>query len=58
MKIIDKMMKSYFHVAEEMNIDEQMTRCARCFHRTKKEAFFVEARRLDKDGYLAGEIKK
>ena len=57
MNIRDKMLQSYFHTAEEMNTDEQMTRCARCFYRTKKVAFFVEARRLDKDGYLQGEKK-
>jgi hypothetical protein len=58
MTIQEKMLKAYFHVAEDMVADPSMNRSAYLFHRTKKEAFFVEARRLDKDGYLTGEIKK
>lgn len=58
MNIRDKMLKAYFHVAEGMDEDKAMRTCARCFHRTKQYAFFVEARRLDADGYLSGEIKK
>jgi len=49
------MLKAYFHVAEKMGEDEDMTAFAHAFHRTKKLAFFVEARRLDEDGFLPGE---
>lgn len=58
MTIRDKMLKAYFYVAKKMDEDGAMTRCSRLFHRNKKYAFFVEARLLDKDGYLNGEIKK
>ena len=55
MKITEKMLKAYLSVAESMNQDKDMATCARFFHRTKKCAFCVEARRLDKDGWLPGE---
>lgn len=58
MRIIDKMLKAYFHVADGMDKDKGAQSWAASFHRNKKYAFFVEARRLDKDGYLVGEIKK
>jgi len=56
MKITEKMLKAYFGTAESMNQDPQMTACAKAFHRTKKVAFFVEARRLNKDGLLPDEV--
>jgi hypothetical protein len=58
MTIIDKMLKAYFHVAEGMDKDKGAQSWAASFHRNKKLAFFVEARRLDKDGCLQGEVKK
>ena len=57
MKITEKMLKAYFAVAESMNQDKDMTTCARFFHRTKKCAFCVEARRLDEDGWLTDETR-
>jgi hypothetical protein len=53
MNVRDKMLKSYFKVGEAMNKDEQISMSSHCFHRTKKYAFFVEARRLNDDGYLS-----
>lgn len=55
MKITDKMLKAYFHVAEDLQMDPQMTQSASLFHRTRKVAFFVEARKLDENGLLATE---
>jgi len=59
MKITEKMLKSYFRVAEKMNQDEggAMSACAHAFHRTKKYAFFVEAKRLNEDGFLTDEAR-
>lgn len=57
MGIIDRMAKAYETVTASMKEDSVMTRCARLFYRNKKYAYFIEARRLDKDGYLVGEHK-
>ena len=56
MNITEKMLKAYFGVAEHIKSDQQMTATAKAFHRTKKVAFFVEARRLNEDGLLPDEI--
>lgn len=56
MNIRDKMLRAYFKVAETMNQDDYVSESSHCFHRTKKYAFFVEARRLNEDGYLPEEV--
>ena len=53
--IPEKLLGAYFHVAEGMDKDPDMTETKHYFHRTKKYAFFVGAGRLDKDGWLPGE---
>ena len=55
MNVQEKMLKAYFRVAEHLKTDPAMIATAHAFHRTKKTVFFVEARRLDKDGLLPGE---
>ncbi len=55
MRIIDKMLKSYFHVAELVQEHPSLISAKRTFHRTKKVAFSVMAERLDADGLLPGE---
>lgn len=57
MGIKDKILKAYFNVAESIDSDEKMIISSRLFYRNKKYAFFVEARRLDDNGCLEGEIK-
>jgi hypothetical protein len=49
------MLRAYFKVAEKVGEDTAIVKSASLFHRNKKYAFFVEARRLDKDGNLPGE---
>ncbi len=55
MRIIDKMLKAYFKVAETMETYPRVTSSKRYFHRTKKVAFSVMAERPDADGLLPGE---
>ncbi len=55
MRIIDKMLKAYFHVAEVAQEHPSLISAKRTFHRTKKVAFSVVAEKLDKDGLLPGE---
>jgi hypothetical protein len=55
MSIRDKMLRAYFKVAEKVGEDTAIVKSASLFHRNKRYAFFVEARRLDKDGNLPGE---
>jgi len=55
MGIQDKILKAYFHVAEKMGEDKDLTKTVHFFHRNKKYAFFVGAERLDEDGWLPGE---
>ncbi len=55
MRIIDKMLKAYFHVAETIQQRPLVTSSKHYFHRTKKVAFSVMAEALDADGFLPGE---
>ena len=49
MTIRDKMLKAYFKAAEDIVSDETRAGSAYLFHKTKTCAFFVEARRLNKE---------
>lgn len=49
------MLKAYFKVAENMEEYPDVDETNHFFHRTKKCAFFVGARRLDKDGFMPEE---
>ncbi len=55
MRIIDKMLKAYFHVAETMNEEGRLLSVKTLFHRTRKVAFSVVAEKLNKAGLLPGE---
>lgn len=55
MNIREKMLRAYFSAAENLKSDPAMVASAKAFHRTKTAAFFVEARRLNKNGLLPDE---
>ena len=52
MTVSQKMVRAYLTVAGGIKFDRDMSSTAKAFHRTKATAFFVVARRFNKDGIL------
>jgi len=57
MNVRAKMLHAYFRATEALLNNPSVTGVREAFHRTKKYAFFIDARRLGKDGLLPGETK-
>jgi hypothetical protein len=57
MGIQKKMFEAYVKVQQKMEDDPNLSATATAFNRTMRYVFFVEARRLDKNGRLSGEPK-
>lgn len=53
--IKEKLFDAYDYVSKEIMMGGGLTSIAWMAYRNKKYAIFVEARKLDKDGYLASE---